>query len=80
MDMDDLIDQFTEDLDFDALKPWCDILDVDYEEPPLDDMYPAWEAELRTEIGEAMANVGKNTCPICGDLKWKSDLHRNCGK
>jgi len=59
MTMDDLIDQFVEDIDFDALKDWAAILDVDYEEPPIDDMYPEWEAELRTEIGEAMAKVGK---------------------
>lgn len=60
MNMDDLIYQFTEDLEFDALKHWCAILGVDYEEPPIDDMYPDWEAELRTEIGDAMAEVNRN--------------------
>ena len=58
MSIDDLIFQFTEDIQFDALRDWCVILDVDYEEPPIDDMYPDWEAELRTEIGEAMGKVG----------------------
>ncbi len=58
MTMDDLLWQFTEDLEFDALKHWAAILDVDYEEPPCDDMYPDWEAELRTEIAEAMGKVG----------------------
>ncbi len=54
----DLVWQFTEDLDFDALKDWCAIFDVDYEEPPIDDMYPDCEAEIRTELGEAMMKVG----------------------
>ncbi len=58
MNMDNLIDQFVEDLDFDALKHWASILGVDYEEPPLGDMYPDWECEIRTEIGDAMAKVG----------------------
>ena len=59
MTIDDLIDQFTEDITFDALKDWCAILGVDYEEPPIDDMYPDWEVELRTEIAEAMRKVGQ---------------------
>ena len=59
MDVDNLIDQFVEDIDFDALKDWCAILSVDYEEPPIDDMYPDWENEVRTEIGEAMQKIGK---------------------
>ena len=58
MDMDDLIRQFTEGLDFDALTDWCAIFSVDYEKPPIDDMYPDWEAELRTELAEAMGKVG----------------------
>jgi hypothetical protein len=57
-DIEDLIYQFTQDLEFDALKDWCAILDVDYEEPPIDDMWPDWEVELRTEIAEAMMGVG----------------------
>ena len=59
MDIDDLINQFTEDLDFDALKPWCDILGIDYDPPPLGDMWPDWEVELRTEIGDAIAQIGR---------------------
>ena len=62
-DIDDYIDQLIEDIDFDALKHWCAILGVDYEEPPLDDMYPDWECELRTEIGEEM-------------LKWWNKLEK----
>ncbi len=57
--MDDLIYQFTEDLQFDALKGWCDVLSIDYEEPPLDDMYPDWEAELRTEIAERFTELSE---------------------
>ena len=57
--MDDLIWQFTEDIKFEALKDWCAILGVDYEEPPIDDMYPDWEAELRTELAEVMGKVGQ---------------------
>ena len=58
MNIDDLIDQFTEDIQFDALKDWCCVLGVDYEEP-LDDMYPDWECEIRTELGDAMRKVGE---------------------
>lgn len=32
-------------------------MDVDVEEPPIDDMYPDWEAELRCEVGEVMGRV-----------------------
>ena len=59
MDIEDAIDQFVESLEFDALKHWAAILSVDYEEPPLDDMYPDWEGELRTELGDAMAEVSR---------------------
>ncbi len=59
MTYEDLVWQFTEDLQFDALKSWCAIFDVEYEEPPCDDMYPDWESELRTELAEAMMKVRK---------------------
>ena len=58
MQIDDLIDQFIEDITFEAIKDWAFILGVEYDEPPLDDMYPDWEAEIRTEIGDAMRKVG----------------------
>ncbi len=54
MDIDNAIDQLIDELSFDSLKRWAVILGVDYEEPPIDDMYPDWEAELRTKLGEAM--------------------------
>ena len=52
-DIDDTIDSLIDYIDFDDLKAWCLFLEVDYEEPPIDDMYPDWEMELRTELGEA---------------------------
>ena len=60
MNMDDFIDQFTEDIQFDALEGWCEILSVDYEEPLTDDMYPDWDDELRCKLAEAMKKIGVN--------------------
>jgi hypothetical protein len=59
MDIDDLIDQFVEDLDFEVLCIWADILNVDHEEEIwLDDMWPDLENELRVEVSDAMRKVG----------------------
>lgn len=59
MDMDDLIDQFVSDLDFDVLIIWADILNVEHDENMwLDDMWTDAEEELRTEVAEAMRKVG----------------------
>ncbi len=58
-DMDDIIDEFIDALDFDFLKPWAVILEVDYEEPPLGDLYPDWEGELRGEMHEAMLKLSE---------------------
>jgi len=52
--IENLIYQFIEDLKFDALRDWCAILEIDYQEPPLDDMYPEWESEIRSKIGDEM--------------------------
>lgn len=57
MDIDTIIDNFVEDLDFDQLILWANFCDVEVEYPPIDDMYPDWENELRTEIGEVMAKA-----------------------
>lgn len=57
--LDDLIDQFVEDLEFDTLVIWAEILEVEVNYPPIDDMWPDWENELRREVAKAMANVGK---------------------
>lgn len=59
MDINDLIDQFVEDLTFEALIIWADLLDVEVNYPPLDDIWPDWDNELRVEVGEAMAKVGR---------------------
>ena len=59
LDIDDMIDNFISILDFDQVIAWADLLDVDRELPPLDDMYPDWENELAVEIGEAMRKVGE---------------------
>lgn len=81
MDIDDLIDQFIEDLDFDVLIIWADILNVEHDEDMwFDDMWPDAESELRVEVGDAMRKVGKDTCKICGEEKDITDLHRSCGK
>ena len=58
MDIDDLINQFTEDLEFDALVEWAKILGVEINSTPTDDMWPDWENELRVEVAEAMGKVG----------------------
>ena len=50
MTMETLINQFAEDLAFDALKEWCAILGIDYEEPMTDDEWPDWINDVRYEI------------------------------
>lgn len=64
MTYEDLVWQFTKDLQFDALKHWCAIFDIDYEKPPIDDLYPAREAEIRTELAEAMMKVGEKNASL----------------
>lgn len=59
MDFDDFIDAFTEGMDFDTVRNWCVTLGVEVNEPATDDMWPDWENELRVELGDAMAKVGK---------------------
>jgi len=61
LSIEDLIDQFVEDLDFDTLIVWADILDVEHDESQwLDDMWPDLEGELREKVGDAMAQVGRH--------------------
>lgn len=60
MDMTDLITQFTEDLTFDVLIIWADILGVEHDENMwIDDMWVEKETELRQEVAEAMERVRK---------------------
>lgn len=59
MQIEDLIDQLVEDMDFDVVKLWAETLGVEVNPPPLDDMYPDWDNELRVEVAEAMMKIGK---------------------
>ena len=59
--IDDIIDQFIEDIDFDILIAWAKFLNVEVNYPPLDDMWPDWECELRVEVGDTMRQIGENT-------------------
>ncbi len=58
-DIDGIIDQFVEDLDFDTVIAWAKFLEVEVNYPPIDDMYPDWENELRVEVGDAMRKVSE---------------------
>lgn len=61
MSIDDLIDNFVEELDFDILIAWADILKVRHDEDVwLDDVWPDKEDQLRVEVGDAMAKVGRS--------------------
>ncbi len=60
LSLDDLINQFTEDLDFDALIGWADLFGIDHDYKSwFDDDYPDKESELRGQLAEAMNKVGK---------------------
>lgn len=59
MDIDDVIDNFISILDFDHVIAWANLLDVEVNYPPTDDMYPDWENELAVEVGDAMRKVGE---------------------
>lgn len=60
INMADFCEQFVEDLEFDVLIAWADVLGIcpDHESW-FDDDYPDKENELRGEVAEAMNNVGK---------------------
>lgn len=59
IDIDDIIDNFISILDFDQIIAWANLLDVEVNYPPTDDMYPDWQNELAIEVGDAMCKVGK---------------------
>ena len=60
MTIDDLIDQLVEDLEFDVLIGWADILSVEHQEHFwMDDDYPERENELRVAVADAMRKVGE---------------------
>ena len=53
----DIIELLLEKLDFDAILRWAELLGVEVNYPPLDDMWPDWQDELTVEVGEAMRKV-----------------------
>ncbi len=63
MTYEDIVQQFTEDLQFEALEPWCGILGVEYGWPGFDEaamlLVPGWESGLRIKLAEAMMKVGE---------------------
>jgi len=61
MDIDDAIDDFISILDFDQIIAWANLLNVEVNYPPVDDMWPDWENELAVEVGDAMRKVGEKT-------------------
>lgn len=58
-DIDDIIDEFIcpTVMDFDVVIKWANILEIEVNPPPVDDMYPDWENELRVEVGDAIRKV-----------------------
>ncbi len=59
MTITDLIDQLVADMDFDTVIAWAQTLEVEVNPPPVGDMWPDWETELRVEVAEAMEKVGQ---------------------
>ena len=53
MDINDYIEQISEDLAFESLEHWCDMLNINYV-LPLDDDIPDWDDDIRLQIGEAL--------------------------
>ena len=56
-DIDDVIEEFIDVLDFDAILAWARVLDVEIN-PPIGDLWPDWQNELTVEVGDAMRKVG----------------------
>ena len=60
--IDDVVDNFTEPdvLDFDGLIILAKALGVEVNYPPVDDIYPEWENELRVEVSEELLKAITN--------------------
>ena len=56
-DIDDVIEEFLDGLDFDGVLLWARVLGVEINEPPTGDLWADWQAELTTEVGDAMRDV-----------------------
>jgi hypothetical protein len=58
-DIDDVIDEFAFEMDFDVLIAWADLLGVDHDEDTwIDDTWVDSEVSLREEVAEIMKDVG----------------------
>ena len=69
--MTDLIEQFVEDLSFDALISWADTLGIEHDENQwLDDEWPRKDNELRVRVSEAIEAVGLKEAPKTCKWKW----------
>jgi len=54
MDINDYIEQISDDLASESLEHWCDMLNIYWEVPTDDDLWPDWEDDIRLQIGEAL--------------------------
>ncbi len=52
-----LIDGFVEDLDFDDMLKWLDLMEIDNEPPPIDDVYPDWERVKKEELMHGLCEL-----------------------
>lgn len=59
MDMDTFLTTLVDDMSFETVKGWAEILAVQITEPATDDEYPDWQDGVRVEVAEAMGKVGK---------------------
>ena len=57
-DYDSLIEQFVSGLEIELIVAWAHLLEVEVNPPPLGDMWPDWEGEIREEVGDAMRKIG----------------------
>ena len=57
--IDNDIDKFIDGLDFDDIIKLAFHLEVEVNPPPTGDMWPDWEDELKTEVGDAFRKLFK---------------------
>ena len=61
MNIEDLINQLVEDMDFDVLLEWANLFEIQPDQLSWpDDLWPDQEAGLRVNVAEAMRKVGEN--------------------
>ena len=76
-----LLDEFVDNLDFDNLLKWLDLMNIDNEPPPTDDMYPDWEGAKKGELMESLCNlfdlpIGKIQLSLSNSKRLIKDLTR----